>query len=232
MLAMRGIAVQTQRPESTMNTNLNIATLPLPSMTALPGAPRRRHRVAGIELDNGSLRRFREVADSLRSDLGSPDVDAIACAARKLTHQFSGMRRAPCIRLRLRALRALRTMAAEEGWELAPAKQRQIALITAYAANDDRLVPDRVPVFGGLDGAVLVELAWPSLQFDLDDYLDFRRLRAEEAAMRRTNPHGFRFDRADWLQAKSAELAWRTHVLRRGCASYLDWQAPAVFRIQ
>lgn len=160
-----------------------------------------------------------------------PDVDAIACAARNLARQFSGMRRAPSIRLRLRALRALHTMASEDAWELAPAKRRQIALITDYAANQDRLVPDRVPVIGGLDGAVLVELAWPSLQLDLDDYLDFRRLRAEEAALRGTTPHHIRFDRADWIEAKAAELAWRAHVHRRGCSSYLDWQAPPVFRI-
>ena len=214
-----------------MNTNLNIASLPLPSLAVVPGAPRRRHCVAGVELANGSLRRFREVADSLQSDMGPPDVDAMACAARNLASRFSGTRRAPSIRVRLRALRALRAMASEDAWELAPAKRRQILLITAYAANQDRLVPDEVPVIGGLDGAVLVELAWPSLQLDLDDYLDFRRLRAEEAALRRTSPHAIRFDRADWIEARSAERAWRAHVHRRGCASYLDRQAPPVFRI-
>ncbi|HET8819674.1 MAG TPA: hypothetical protein VFM73_09050 [Xanthomonadaceae bacterium] len=214
-----------------MNTNLNIATLPLPGLVAVPGAPRRRHRVAGIELDNGSLSRFREVANSLQSAMGTPDVDAIACVARNLASQFRGMRRAPSIRVRLRALRALRTMASEDAWELAPAQQGKIALISDYAANQDRLVPDEVPVIGGLDDAVLVELAWPSLQLDLDDYLDFRRLRAEEAALRRMNPRAIRFDRADWMVAKSAELAWRAHVQRRGCASYLDWHAPPVFQV-
>lgn len=214
-----------------MNANLNIASLPLPSLATVPGAPRRRHRVAGIELDNGSLRRFRDVADSLQPGQGSPDVDAIACAARNLTREFSGTRVAPAIRLRLRALRALRTMASEAAWDLAPSKQRQITLITDYAANQDRLVPYEVPVIGGLDDAVLVELAWPSLQVDLDEYLDFRRLRANEAALRRTSPHAMRFRRTDWIEAKSAEEAWRAHVHRRGCTSYVDWQAPPLFRI-
>ncbi len=214
-----------------MNTNLNIANLPLPTMSAASSTPGRRHRVAGIELNNGSLRRFREVANSLQSETSLPDVDAMACAARKLTSQFSGMRRAPCIRLRLRALRALRAMSSEAAWELEPAKQRQIALIAHYAANEDRLVPDDVPVIGGLDDAVLVEMAWPSLQFDLGEYLDFRRLRAEEAALRGVNPHALRFDRGDWVEAKIAELAWQAHVRRRGCESYLDRQAPPMFQI-
>lgn len=214
-----------------MNANLNIAALPLPPMTTAVNAPRRRCRVAGIELNNGSLRRFREVAESLQSDKPLPDVDAIASAGRKLTRQFSGMRRAPCIRLRLRALRALRAMSAESAWELEPAKQRQITMIADYAANQDRLVPDSVPVIGGLDDAVLVELAWPSLQFDLDDYLDFRRLRGEEAALRGVNPHALKFDREDWMEAKFAELAWYAHVRRRGQESYLGGAAPALFAL-
>ncbi|GAA4866653.1 hypothetical protein [Luteimonas vadosa] len=214
-----------------MNANLNIATQPLPLLASTPGMPHRRHRVAGIELANGSLRRFREVASSLQTDQCAPDVDAIACAARNLTCQFSGMRRAPAISVRMRALRALRAMASEPAWDMAPAQQRQIALISDYAANEDRLVPDATPVIGGLDEAVLVDLAWPSVRFELDDYLDFRRLRAEEAAMRGRNPHDIRFDRQDWIQAKAAERAWRAHVSGRGCSSYLDRAAAPVFQI-
>lgn len=213
-----------------MNTNLNIATLPLPSMPASVGF-QRRHRVAGIELNNGSLRRFQQVAQSLQSDRSPPDVDAIACAARQLTSRFSGRRRAPCIELRLRVLRALRAMSSETAWNLDPAKQQIIAMIADYAANQDRLVPDAVPVIGGLDDAVLVDLAWPSLQFDLGDYLDFRRLRVEEAIMSGVHPNALHFDRNNWLEARLAENAWRAHVRNRGCNSYVGQSAPPLFRM-
>lgn len=211
--------------------NLNLANLPLPPLSAKTAGPRRRHRVAGIELANGALQRFQTVATSLQSERPAPDVDALASAARSLTRQFRDMRRAPCIRLRLRCLRALRAMAAESDWDLEPAKRQQIHMIADYAANQDRLVPDSVPVIGGLDGAVLVDLAWPSLQFDVDDYLDFRRLRAEEAALRGIQPSKMQFGKDDWLQARFAELAWHAHVRRRGQQSYLGSAAPALFAV-
>jgi hypothetical protein len=122
-------------------------------------------------------------------------------------------------------------MASEPGWDLEPAKRQRIGLISDYAANEDRLVPDAVPVIGGLDEAVLVDLAWPSLQFDLEDYRDFRRLRMEEAALRGMHAHDLRFNKEDWLQARFAELAWHAHVRRRGRESYLGGKAPALFSL-
>ncbi len=208
---------------------MNLAALPLPPLSAEAVGPRRRHRIAGLELANGALQRFQVVAASLQSESPAPDVDAIASAARSLTRQFHHVRRAPCIRLRMRCLRALRTMASESNWELEPAKRQQIRMIADYSANQDRLVPDAVPVIGGLDSAVLVDLAWPSLQFEVDDYLDFRRLRVEEAAMRGVHPGQMRFGKDDWLQARFAELAWYAHVRRRGQESYLGGAAPALF---
>lgn len=212
--------------------NLNPATLPLPPLAnRATSHPRRRHHIAGLELDNGALRRFQQVAESLQPDCPPPDADEIASAARNLAHAYRGLRRAPCIRLRLRCLAALRAMAGEPAWNLDGAKQQCIAAIAGYAANDERLVPDAVPVIGGLDEAILVDLAWPSLRFDLDDYLDFRRVRAEEAALRGLRPHGFDFDREQWLQSRFAMLAWQAHVRRCGRESYLGRPAPALFSI-
>lgn len=212
--------------------NLDLATLPLPPLACTPAAhPRRRHRTAGLELDNGALGRFQQVARSLQPDCPAPDADGIASAARNLIHEFSGLRRAPCIGLRRRCLAALCAMSAERAWGLDGAKQQRIAAIANYAANDERLVPDAMPVIGGLDEAVLVDLAWPSLRFDLDDYLDFRRVRAEEAALRGLRPHAIAFDREQWLQSRFAMLAWQAHVRRCGRESYLGRPAPALFSI-
>lgn len=226
-LALRGIAALNPPLESVMN--LNLAALPLPLTSEMPSRFQRRHRIGGLDLDNGALRHFREVAESLQSLSPTPGVDDIADVARKLTHQFAGMRRAPCIRLRKRCLTALRAMSTETAWGLDRAKQQRIGLIADYATNQNRLIPDAVPVIGGLDGAVLVELVWPSLRMDLDDYLDFRRLRAEEAALRGLHPRQIDFDRAQWLQSRIAEQAWLAHMRRCGRESYLGRAAPAVF---
>ncbi|TWI04928.1 uncharacterized protein DUF1232 [Luteimonas cucumeris] len=211
--------------------NLNLATLPLPLDTNTANGPRRRHRLGNLELANGALRHFREVAGALQPDQPVPDVDAIASAARTLAHQFDGMRDAPCIRLRLRCLAAMRAMAAERDWELDAVQQRRIALVAGYAANQDSLIPDAVPVIGHLDDAVLVDLAWPSIRLDLENYLDFRRLRAEEAMLLGVRPHEVRYDRQTWQEARIAEQAWREHVAQRGQNSYLSMSPPIAFRI-
>ncbi|MDQ3494894.1 MAG: hypothetical protein M3485_05015 [Pseudomonadota bacterium] len=211
--------------------NLNLATLPLPPIASAARSTRRRRRISGLPVSHAALSRFQKAAISLQPASPMPDLDAIASAARRLNFQFAGLHRAPCIRLRQRCLRALRAMASDANWQLEPEKRRWITLIVDYAANPDRLVPEDVPVVGGLDQAVLVDLAWPSLQFDLDDYRDFRRLRAAEAALRGLRPNQVCFDREDWLQARFAELAWHAHVRRRGRASYLGGPAPALFAL-
>lgn len=211
--------------------NLNPTTLPLPLTCATTAHPRRRHRVAGLDLDSLALRRFRRVAASLQPDGPVPDADGIASAARDLTRAFAGRHRAPCIQVRRRCLAALHAMSAEPAWELASDKRQRIVAIAGYATNQDRLVPDAVPVVGGLDEAILVDLAWPSLRLDLGDYLDFRRVRAEEAALRGLRPHEIDFDREQWLRSRFAMLAWQAHVRRCGRQSYLGRPAPALFKI-
>ncbi|MEP7041586.1 MAG: hypothetical protein ABI843_00900 [Dokdonella sp.] len=210
---------------------LNLATLPLPSMSESLNARRRRHRVSGLELDNGSLPRFQQIAQSLHSELPTPSVDAIASAARELMHRFSGSTHAPCIRLRRRCLTALRAMAVEPTWRLEPYKQERIALIADYAANEDRLIPEAMPVIGGLDAAVLVDLAWPSLRFELDDYLSFRRLRIEEATRRGVHPHETAYDRGQWLQARFAEHSLLAQARRHRSEGYVGQASACVFRI-
>ncbi|CAN5662304.1 hypothetical protein BH23PSE2_BH23PSE2_02380 [soil metagenome] len=211
--------------------NLNPATLPLPPTASAARSTRRRRRIAGQTVSNAALSRFQRAAITLQPASPMPDLDAIASAARTLDHAFAGRQRAPCIRLRQRCLRALRAMASDPNWHLEAEKRRWIALIVDYAAHRDLLVPEDVPVIGGLDQAVLVDLAWPSLQFDLDDYRDFRRLRTEEAALRGERPNQFHFDRDDWLQARRAELALHAHVRRRGRESYLGGPATALFAL-
>jgi hypothetical protein len=212
--------------------NLNLATLPLPPLTQAAATSHRRRGINGHEPGQSAQKRFQIVAEALQVDTPAPSVDAVISAARALVQQFPGARRAPCIRLRLRCLSALHTMAGEPAWPLTPDKQRSIALLGDYAANEDRLIPDAVPVVGGLDEAVLIDLVWPSLRLDLDDYLDFRRLRAEEASLQGRRPHDIAYSREQWLQSRHAEFLWLTHAKRRGCGSYLPGVAPALFSVR
>lgn len=202
--------------------------LPLP--TSRPGKAR-RHRIAGAEPAARSLARFESVARALANRDDIPSLDAIASASRSLASAYAGHPRAPCIRQRRRCLQALRMLAHEPGWELGQGQLERIALLADYARGRDRLVPDAVPVIGGLDTAVLLDIAWPELAADVEAYFDFRRLRAEEALLRGERPRRFAFGRDEWLEARRAVAALRAHIAMRGTDSYLHPGAAALFRV-
>ncbi|TCO40458.1 hypothetical protein [Dokdonella fugitiva] len=211
---------------------LDLAHLPLPTLAVSDAGPHRRHHIGHRVLGGRALRRFERAAAALGAAPPPPWGDALACAARRLEREFVGTRRAPCIRLRLRCLAAMQAMAVEPAWSLAGAARERIATIADYARCPERLVPDEIPVVGGLDDAVLVDLAWPALRFELDDYLDFRRLRAEEAQLRGVPAHRLMFGREEWLAARAAEHALRAHVRRRGLECYPVASAPALFGVR
>lgn len=202
--------------------------LPLPASRP---AMARRHRIAGAEPAARSLARFESVARALADRDDIPSLDAIASASRSLASDYAGHSRAPCIRQRRRCLQALRVLVQEPGWTLGPGQLDRIALLADYARGRDRLVPDAVPVIGGLDTAVLLDIAWPELADDVEAYFDFRRLRAEEALLRGERPRRFAFGRDEWMEARRAEAALRAHVALRGADSYLHPRAAALFRV-
>lgn len=212
-----------------MNANLN--TLPLPSLSRYAAGCRRRRHAGPLELADRSLERFRQSAQALQLADEAPCADTIATVARTLTRQFATLRRAPCIRLRLRCLAGLQAMASEPRWELDAAPRQQIAQIAAYAESPHRLIPDAVPVIGGLDDALLVELAWPTLHETFRNYLHFRRARCAEAALRGVHPHALHFGRREWQQVREALDAAIARQRRQVFAgSFLPAGSP-LFRI-
>ena len=209
----------------------DLDNLPLPAFNEISVGHRRRHRIGGLDLDARDPGRFQQAGRALHANGSLPGIDALATAARRLRGQFAGKRTAPCIRLRRRCLAAFHAMAADPAWILAPAQRACIANLLDYNNCRERLIPDAEPVVGGLDAAVLVDQAWPSLRAALDDYLDFRRLRAEEAVLCGVQPHALDFDQAQWQQARDAEQALIAHERARGLSSYTAPTAGALFQI-
>jgi len=210
--------------------NANLATLPLPSIARYSGTCR-RHRAGPIELAGSAWCRFQQSAAALQMTDTAPCADTIATVARVLTRQFAAPRRAPCIRLRLRCLTGLQAMASEPHWELDADRRRHIERILAYAACENRLIPDAEPVIGGLDDALLVEWAWPTLRAEFGDYLDFRALRSAEAALQGMHAQQLHYRRGDWLQARAAlDAAAKRQRNRVFDGSYVA-AAPALFRV-
>ncbi|MBJ6980449.1 hypothetical protein [Luteimonas sp. MC1572] len=208
---------------------VHLDSLPLPA--ADPSGRARRNHIAGRVPDQRSIERFQRVASALAGPEQVPQLDGIASAARQLLDQHADRTRLAGIRQRARCLRALRMLASEPAWQLDPELRERIQLIADYATGSERLLPDAVPVVGGLDYALLVDLAMPRLIDELDAYLDFRRLRIEEAILRGERPHELAFGRDEWLEARQAELRLLAHILERGRQTYLEETGAPRFQV-
>jgi uncharacterized membrane protein YkvA (DUF1232 family) len=104
------------------------------------------------------------------------------------------------------------------------------AAIVDYARSRDDLIPDWMPQVGRLDDAIVVETAWPRLATEVDDYLDFCRVRSQEAALRGRNLAGFVFNRADWEQVRYEQAVLDQYERRIRESSFLPETAP-MFRV-
>ncbi|MBB6599156.1 hypothetical protein [Luteimonas sp. MC1825] len=208
---------------------VHLDTLPLP--TADPSGRARRNHIAGRVPDQRTIARFQSVASALAGPEHVPQLDVIASATRQVLGQQTTSSRLAGIRQRARCLRALRMLAREPAWQLDPGLKDRIRLLEDYANGTERLLPDAVPVVGGLDYALLVDLAMPALIDELEAYLDFRRLRLEEAILRGERPHGIAFGRDEWLEAREAEVRLLAHILERGRSTYLDEAGAARFQV-
>jgi len=199
-----------------MNLNLQSMPLPRPSVSRY----HRRCRIAGLQLGHASLQCFSAAVRHLAPGNECPDADTIVSTGRVLLSQFPGFHHAPPVQLRLRCLTAMNTMAREPHWTLRHSLGDRIAVIQDYAAGRNRLIPDRVPVIGGLDDAMLVDLAWPVLSAEIIDYMDFRRLRMQRAREVGVPPGKLRFSWEDWLRARHEEKAWHRHQRMHGLMHY------------
>ena len=84
-----------------------------------------------------------------------------------------------------------------------------------YLDQGQDLIPDRVPLLGLLDDVLLLELAWPAIASEADDYRDFCRFRDER------QPPGDGADRrAAWIAERLQALALFRHQQRVNGSRY------------
>jgi uncharacterized membrane protein YkvA (DUF1232 family) len=198
---------------------------PTPADTRLPLLPARalhRRRNAGpVHLDAIDIDAFNLLVHSLYPDAPHVDADAVASMARWLAAQPAAQR-SSLLRSRLGRLAELETMRRDTAWPLEPAQARCIDAILDYVAREDDLIPDTVPVFGNLDDALLLELAWPMLAEDVDDYRDFCRFRDDVG-----ETLGRPVNQSDWMRTRAEEGALWEHMHRVHAQAYVEHAAPA-----
>lgn len=218
-----------------MNLAVN-PLVPLPSALSAPRVPghARRNRIGEHEIDSDALRHFNELLQYLQVPQAPLERDQVASAARELVDgiPFGDAPRPRCIQQRMRRGAAINLMLDDIDWETHdPAAIRAVWVVVDYLRGSGNLIPNAMPVVGRLDDAIIVEAAWPTLAAEVQQYLEFCRLRHVEADLRGETRQHFGFTCTHWRDAARAEREWIAHCDRVGQDSYVVPATNPRFRI-
>ncbi len=210
---------------------LTVSPLPRSVFDAGERPRAQRNLIGGFEPDPVRLHYFNALLQRVDPSHEPVDVDQLATAARELLADAIDGRIPLCIRERIRRAGAINLMRLDPDW--ATSVDATIAADTAldYLHGDCRLIPRDLPVVGWLDGALMIEVAWPTLASEVRDYVDFCRLRRIEAELRGESGRHFGFTRHELDDARVAEWLWQEHQRRIGNSSYLPNGAEKRFLV-
>ena len=129
--------------------------------------------------------------------------------------------------VRLSRIDGLRRMVADPNWDCAAAHCAHVEKMLCYLDQQENLIPDRVPLLGKLDDVLLLELTWPALSAEVDEYEDFSHYRDTD------HPQGSGSEQwATWIRDRLAALALVRHQQRVSDSHYIEAGRPETpFRI-
>jgi len=188
--------------------------------------------VSAVSFTDADLRHFNDCV--ARVAPGTPPLDSlqIAGAARRLARAVGEASQARFILIRMRRAGEVRALLRDRGWSCDEALRQRMVDLVAYVDGKQRLIPDDVPVIGGLDAALLMDLAMEDLRAELDQYADFCRYRQGEAARLGAAPQDVLLDRPSWEAARGEEVRLERQVRRIRESRYADGGEHEVFKVR
>lgn len=186
---------------------------------------------ASLQFDADDLRAFNLCRERIAP--GTPELGAeqIAGAARRLTRAVGMGNQARFIQSRMRRVGEVRAILKDSGWSVDSALAGRMQDLIGYIDGPVALVPLHLPTIGGLDRALLVDLAMESLRVELDEYADFCRYRAAEAQRLGVPQQLVDIDRERWMIERTEELRLERMIRRGGSSRSRDGEQPGVFRV-
>lgn len=187
---------------------------------------------AALRFTADDLRRFNACVAGVAP--GAPPLDArhIAGAARRLSRAVGPGNESRFIQTRIRRACEMRALLHDAAWSCLRVLRERMQLVVDYIDGGPGLVPDDTPAIGGLDDALLVDLAMESLRGELDEYADFCRYRAGEAARLGVAPEQVQLDRNAWRTCREEEILMERQMRRLAAGTYAPAGAgAALFRV-
>jgi uncharacterized membrane protein YkvA (DUF1232 family) len=126
---------------------------------------------------------------------------------------------------RIARIEELRRMLADRDWDARSADRARVRKLVGYLDQGEDLIPDRMPLLGLLDDVLLLELAWPAVCDEAEEYRDYCAWRSQ------AQPDGGAHQRrAAWVRDRLDELAlWRQRIQVRA-SHYADVDAGQPLR--
>ena len=184
-----------------------------------------------IDIQDVQVQRFNDLAQSLNAEMPSLSADQLAGVARRVLRTAAMGGDSPFIRSRLRRAAEMRAMRADTAWRLSEDFQHRIGNLLGYVDDPLGLIPDKTPVIGLLDDALLVDIAMDVLRDELDGYAEFRRFLEAEAIARHLPVVDLGISRDEWQIAREVELRLEKQLRQVRGSVYASSAAERIFRV-
>ncbi|MGH8126333.1 MAG: YkvA family protein [Rhodanobacteraceae bacterium] len=183
-----------------------------------------------IQLSDDDLQFFVKGMHEVEGSIKDRDPDEIIASAQNLLGDSAHTRVPPFIAERLGSVESMIAMAKDVGFNLPEGDRHRVLAALAYLADPNDVIPDNVPVLGFLDDAIMIELCRQDLRYEIEAYDDFCAWRADEARARGVDTEQLMAERADWTDARAAEVIARMHRRRRDSYASGAWK-PTLFKV-
>lgn len=183
-----------------------------------------------LQIDEADLRAFNECVARIAPGTLALGAEQIAGAARRLARAVGEGNQSRFMRIRMRRAGEIRAVLQDPAWTIDPALADAMRDLIGYLDGPVVLVPMDVPAIGGLDRALLVDIAMERLRAELDEYADFCRYRVAEAQRLAVAIEAVAIDRDTWAVERAEELRLE-RMVRRGGSYARGGGQPEVFRV-
>lgn len=185
-----------------------------------------RHRPNGLDIDSEQAAAFDALLHDIHPDAERVDAARISQLAAWLMSLPESEAR-EVLGERLSRIEELRAMVDDSDWDCAEADCATVRKLLRYLDQPDDLIPDTIPLVGQLDDVLLLELAWPAVSDEAEEYRDFRLYR--EAS----HPSGDGAQRrAAWISDRAAAISMLRKQMRANDGLHLDDQPRGLrFRV-